>query len=49
MGPRRFNFADQEPDPQPPSFWVPRLLVTAGIAAVAACAHIYYGWSFRFF
>ena len=49
MSPRRFNFADQEPDPPPPSFWIPRLFITAGIAAAAAIAHIYYGFGFRFY
>jgi hypothetical protein len=45
----RINFADQEPDPPPSSWWIPRLLVTALIAGCAAYAHVYFGFGLRFF
>ena len=38
------KFADEPPAPQPRSFWVPRLLITAGFVAAAAVASLSVGF-----
>jgi len=47
MSMRRFNFAEEPPEPQPTHFWVTRMVITGIIVGCAAAAHIIYG--FRFF